>query len=191
MSLKGGNHHLELGWKCSLKFGSFRPGPSVGRSVARQLRQGGLKLHAILSPPRRPSMNPSPPPCPFSASLPSPALPSSVPLSLNLSLPPISSSSLPPIFHGRRTSAAGPSAGRAARPTALLPPTPASKGEQKTLLMQQAGMRGRAPASQTQPALPPPDQLRAADQLRAQLTMTCSAGGADRHWERGRPQATP
>ena len=46
--------HVSGRRKRTLKFRSLRPGPSrsVYRSVTRQLRQGSLKLSAILSPPR-------------------------------------------------------------------------------------------------------------------------------------------
>ena len=58
--------------------------------------------------------------------LPSPSLSPSLPLSFPLSTS--SHSSLFSTFDGRRTSAAGPSEGRAARPATLPPPPPRSQG---------------------------------------------------------------
>ena len=149
----------------------------VCRSMIRQLRQGVLRLSTQLvrlglywKKKTRLSLISSSSPCPLSASplhypassaishfFLSPSLHCSLPPSLPPSLThltisfPIPSSSLPPTFHGRRTSAAGPSAGRAAKPATLMLPTPASKG-QKTRLIRQAGNAGHESQDVAEPA---------------------------------------
>ena len=134
--------HVFYRRKCSLKFGSYRPRPSVRRSVTRQLRDFFILPLPSLCLPLSIILPLLPSPISFSSrrlstapSLPPYLLPSTISF-------PLPSSSLPFTFHGRRTSAVGPSAGRAARPAALLLPTPAppaSKGGQKTRPMRKEG----------------------------------------------------